>query len=276
MGQQISGQAVMSHLPERLVKHAGLVRDSGYVTYEEFLARVAELNEVTAKLAAGQQKHLLFEVQPGSDASALWKVAVRIVCTKINKDDGVVEASRIMNLYQFTQLYRDITNQAAEVLSAEGATSAQLPSTDSCQASMWMGRVKELTDQEECCICMDGKADLILPCAHSFCQKCIDKWSGRSQNCPICRLQVTAANDSWVMSDFPTEQDVARYILNLADEGGVGLVCGPFDWWQDSCEDAATKDRLQGDSHSGLELQGNNIQEPCLCLEFIISFIPTD
>lgn len=37
----------------------------------------------TAKLAAGQQKHLLFEVQPGSDATALWKVAVRVVCTKV-------------------------------------------------------------------------------------------------------------------------------------------------------------------------------------------------
>lgn len=59
-------------------------------------------------------------------------------------------------------------------------------------------------------------------------------------------------------------------------QGGVGLVCGPFDWWQDSCEDAATKDRLQGDSHSGLELQGNNVQEPCLCSEFIISLILTD
>lgn len=46
MGQQISGQAVMNHLPEKLVKHAGLVRDSGYLTYEEFLARVAELNDV--------------------------------------------------------------------------------------------------------------------------------------------------------------------------------------------------------------------------------------
>ncbi|CAB1444392.1 unnamed protein product [Pleuronectes platessa] len=223
MGQQISGQSVMTRLPEKLVKHVGLVRDSGYLNYEEFLGRVAELNDVTAKLAAGQQKHLLFEVQPGSDATALWKVAVRIVCTKINKENGSLEASRIMNLYQFIQLYRDITSQAAEVLSAEGASqdpSGQLPSTGSCQASMWMGRVKQLTDEEECCICMDGKADLILPCAHSFCQKCIDKWSGQSRNCPICRLQVTAANESWVMSDFPTEDDIAGYILNLADEAG--------------------------------------------------------
>nr|XP_046202316.1 RING finger protein 141-like [Oncorhynchus gorbuscha] len=222
MGQQISGQAVMTSLPEKLMKHARLVTDSGYLNYEEFLGRVAELNDMTAKLAAGQQKHLIFEVQTGSDASALWKVAVRIVCTKINKENGMVEASRIMNLYQFIQLYRDITSQAAEVLSAEGARlpSGNLPSGDSCQASMWMGRVKQLTDEEECCICMDGKSDLILPCAHSFCQKCIDKWSGQSRNCPICRLQVTAANESWVMPDAPTEEDVAAYILNLADEAG--------------------------------------------------------
>ncbi|XP_060779757.1 RING finger protein 141 [Neoarius graeffei] len=223
MGQQISGQAVMGKLPEKLLKHAGLVRDSSYLTYEEFLAHIAELNDVTAKLAVGQPKHLLFEVQPGSDASALWKVAVRIVCTKINKEDGMVEASRIMNLYQFIQLYKDITSQAAEVLAAEGSmecSSGQLSSAASCQASMWMGRVKQLTDEEECCICMDGKADLILPCAHSFCQKCIDKWSGQSRNCPICRIQLTAANESWVISDAPTEEDMASYILNLADEAG--------------------------------------------------------
>ena len=55
----------------------------------------------------------------------------------------MVEASRIMNLYQFIQLYRDITSQAAEVLAAEGAaecSSGQLSSAQSCQASMWMGR----------------------------------------------------------------------------------------------------------------------------------------
>ncbi|XP_014439290.1 RING finger protein 141 isoform X4 [Tupaia chinensis] len=193
MGQQISDQTqlVINKLPEKVVKHVTLVRESGSLTYEEFLGRVAELNDVTAKVASGQEKHLLFEVQPGSDSSAFWKVVVRVVCTKINKSSGIVEASRIMNLYQFIQLYKDITSQAAGVL-AQSSTSEEpddsSSSVTSCQASLWMGRytmhnhqfshcrVKQLTDEEECCICMDGRVDLILPCAHSFCQKCIDKW----------------------------------------------------------------------------------------------------
>ncbi|XP_058517066.1 RING finger protein 141-like [Ochotona princeps] len=93
-----------------------------------------------------------------------------------------------MNLYQFLQLYKDITSQAVRVL-AQRSTSPE-PEEDafsgaSCQASLWMGRVKQLTDEDERCICMDGRADLILPCAHSFCQKCIDKRSDQHRNCPV-------------------------------------------------------------------------------------------
>lgn len=48
MGQQLSSQTqtVINKLPEKVVKHVSLVRESGFLTYEEFLGRVAELNDV--------------------------------------------------------------------------------------------------------------------------------------------------------------------------------------------------------------------------------------
>lgn len=76
--------------------------------------------------------------KPSSSAEA------RVVfCCQINKENGLVEASRIMNLYQFIQLYKDITGQAAAVMSTQGeaeTSSGEAASADACQASMWMGR----------------------------------------------------------------------------------------------------------------------------------------
>lgn len=47
MGQISSQtQTVMNKLPEKVAKHASLVQESGFLTYEEFLGRVAELNDV--------------------------------------------------------------------------------------------------------------------------------------------------------------------------------------------------------------------------------------
>lgn len=48
MGQQISNhtQTVINKLPEKVAKHASLVQESGFLTYEEFLGRVAELNDM--------------------------------------------------------------------------------------------------------------------------------------------------------------------------------------------------------------------------------------
>lgn len=57
--------------------------------------------------------------------------------------------------------------------------------------------------------------------------------SDRHRNCPICRLQMTGANESWVVSDAPTEDDMANYILNMADEAGQPH--RPWPWGEVFC-----------------------------------------
>lgn len=54
-----------------------------------------------------------------------------------------MEVSRILNLYQFVQLYKDITSQAAGALGQSGTSeeaAESLTSVSSSQASLWMGR----------------------------------------------------------------------------------------------------------------------------------------
>jgi len=53
--------------------------------------------------------------------------------------------------------------------------------------------IKRLENVTDCTICIGDLTDAkVLPCAHSFCLKCIDKWSqnkksGEKVACPLCR-----------------------------------------------------------------------------------------
>lgn len=50
-------------------------------------------------------------------------------------------------------------------------------------ASALYRNLEEITDngrssenQMECCICLERQSDMSLPCAHNYCEICIDKW----------------------------------------------------------------------------------------------------
>ena len=56
----------------------------------------------------------------------------------------------------------------------------------------------EGTSLEECCVCLERKPDVILPCAHSYCLPCIEQWNVNHKTCPVCRETVQSTDDGWV------------------------------------------------------------------------------
>jgi len=41
--------------------------------------------------------------------------------------------------------------------------------------------------QPQCRICMGNGEDMVLPCLHSMCTSCADKWVSVKGDCPFCR-----------------------------------------------------------------------------------------
>merc|ERR1711974_547044 len=70
----------------------------------------------------------------------------------------------------------------------------------------------EGTSLEECCVCLERKPDVILPCAHSYCLPCIEQWNVNHKTCPVCRETVQSTDDGWVISDGPDSLDIATEI----------------------------------------------------------------
>ena len=74
-----------------------------------------------------------------------------------------------------------------------------------------------------CSICLDRKADIILPCLHLYCCECIESWdktdNENHDRCPQCRGKMSL-KDNWVFfsaSDTPSHLDVGEYLMEACD-----------------------------------------------------------
>jgi len=50
-------------------------------------------------------------------------------------------------------------------------------------------------EESECVICMERKAQIVLPCTHAFCEDCLSVWRQKSATCPMCRTTISNNND---------------------------------------------------------------------------------
>lgn len=206
--------------PERVFKklhlHIGIIKRIAHLSYEDFLKSVLELNEITSSFSDQRGKQLKFTVQDGTDTSVFWKTTVRICCTKVLAIRNQILSTRLLTLKQYIEIYKEITEQVS-------ALPTDRSRVDICASVIFEqsrndGSVEE---EEECCICMESKPELILPCTHRFCEGCIKEWNVTSKTCPICRERVNSVEDTWVLTEKPDtteyEKDVKGYLVSLAD-----------------------------------------------------------
>uniref|UniRef100_A0A182K261 RING finger protein 141 n=1 Tax=Anopheles christyi TaxID=43041 RepID=A0A182K261_9DIPT len=103
---------------------------------------------------------------------------------------------------------------------------------DCTTASMLMAQVDAIaadpadaSDHNECCICLERRPEVSLPCAHSYCMPCIEQWNIHQKTCPICDEALASTDDTWVLSEMPEANEVSEEICatlqKLSSEPGA-------------------------------------------------------
>lgn len=151
-------------------------------------------------------KVTIFAVKKGSDQSFLWKATVRIACVKCDPESNRIENYKMINLREFLKVFNTFQTHLEAMSSCEEqhdrvrwmflllyAIASFLINwiqlvfvivfitlLQARQLPNLLTNVAEVSPDEElafeCCICLDRKTDLILPCEHVFCSTCIEKW----------------------------------------------------------------------------------------------------
>lgn len=195
MGSQLSSEVLGAF------RHTQVFSELTTLTHERFLAKVDELNGICQYLTDSKNRRLVFEVHCPSETPVLWKNEVRVTCKRLEGGP-----SRTLTLRQFLHTYHTIkAYYAAAAATAEQAGRSAAAGAAMCASTLFTGVLGEL---EECCICMEQKPEVTLPCTHSYCLRCIEQWNVCNRTCPLCREEFASTQESWVMSEAPASDEV--------------------------------------------------------------------
>lgn len=188
------------------------------LTYEEFQLMINELNKISQEHPDTSGRNLLFVIKCGSDSSVLWKGTVRVGCLRVLCATKKIEDYRLLNLKQFLMVYKMINYLVKPNVKAPQEATSSSAEASPCEVPRSMLSTSMILDQigvkesasdiDECCICMERKPEISLPCAHSYCLFCIEQWNVSNKTCPVCRETLENTDDSWVLPEIPESSEV--------------------------------------------------------------------
>ncbi|XP_049535226.1 RING finger protein 141-like [Anopheles darlingi] len=157
-------------------------------------------------------------------------------------EGGSTSASGVHSTHSLSSISSSSTSSVAFIFpdAAIATTSMLMAQVDAVTATV-TGAVHSTNDgddgpveQNECCICLERKPEVSLPCAHSYCMPCIEQWNIHQKTCPICDEELATTDDTWVLSEMPEADEVNEAICAML----MKLSNDPFDeesdkkWWR--------------------------------------------
>lgn len=106
--------------------------------YDKFLKMIDELNSIAQYFLDEDGSQLAFEVARGSDVTFLWRLTVRIRCSRYKNDLSNIINSRLLNLNQFLNVYNTIKQQS-ETLKIFSAAEEEAGSEAMCSGGVGTG-----------------------------------------------------------------------------------------------------------------------------------------
>ncbi|CAF2425535.1 unnamed protein product [Rotaria sp. Silwood2] len=185
--------------------------------HSDFINLLNEFNNTLETFTGDQPYYLRFTVVPHSDSNIFWKALIRITCSKISRVDQTKLNETVLNLQQFLSVHQSLCQQIAILQKCSSSTLYNSSSTDQNNSSFSTAKLSfNAPNDNECCICMDRKPNLVLPCTHRFCDECFHQWSSQtsptsSQTCPLCRVDVNS-DSGFVLAETPRYDNVKKML----------------------------------------------------------------
>lgn len=218
-------------IQEEIVKHAKAISEITSITYEEFLQHLFHINTLSQQCMDADGNQVLFAIKKGTDSTVFWRGTIRIAVIRKNIESSALETSKLLNLSQFLKIVKTLDDMIKISQDNSPSSSNEKPAIT---ASMLLEVVNVKTGDDKalscssgdsndsCVICFENKPDIVLPCMHSFCHKCIDSWNVNNKTCPICREEMLDSNDKWIISDRPDElelnEQIAATLMSVMDD----------------------------------------------------------
>ncbi|KAK9876616.1 hypothetical protein WA026_013994 [Henosepilachna vigintioctopunctata] len=190
------------------------------LTHERFLSIIGELNALSRDSLDEGGNQMIFAVRKGSDTTILWKAVVEIACVKVDRDCKQPKSYRLLTLGELLKVFFTLKCQMTALNQSEAPQ---------MHYDEFISNINDEPDLAvQCSICFERKHELTLPCAHSFCSQCLEEWNSENPSCPICRTKLDSTDDTWVLSEKPTTEDVSKELrinlLELSEERETSCV----------------------------------------------------